>query len=110
MQRDEDNGEVDFETRQEQEAASEAGAIGGVRADVGGVDLDEVIDPAQRAVLEAGGGSSEGFELAERDLIRNASHDDGTAYPERDGFTVEREADRSTAEYGEADDEHSPDR
>ena len=51
-----------------------------------------------------GGGSEEGFELAERDLIRNASHDDGTGYPERDAFTPERESDRSPAEYGEPDD------
>jgi hypothetical protein len=31
----------------------------------------------RRAVEEAGGGQSEGFELAEQDLIEHASHGDG---------------------------------
>ena len=57
-----------------------------------------------------GGGDAEGFELAERDLVRNASHDDGAAFPERDAFTPERESDLSPAEYGEADEEESQDR
>jgi hypothetical protein len=56
-----------------------------------------------RPVYEAGGGEQEGFELAEHDLVRNASHDDGGGYPERDAFTPERESDRSGAEYGESD-------
>jgi hypothetical protein len=60
-----------------------------------------------RPVYEAGGGEQEGFELAERDLIRNASHDDGAGYPERDAFTPERESDLSAAEYGEADEIYS---
>jgi hypothetical protein len=37
--------------------------------------------------------------------VRNASHDDGEGFPELDGFTPETEADRSSAEYAEADDE-----
>ena len=100
----------DFITREERAAAAEARAIGGPAADVGGADLDEEIDDALRPVYEAGGGDAEGFELAEHDLVRNASHDDGQAFPERDAFTPEREADRSTGEYGEADDEEPPDR
>ncbi len=72
-------------------------------------DTSEPIDPAMIPVYEAGGGEGEGFELAERDLIRNASHDDGEGYPERDAFTPERESDLSPAEYAEADEEEGPD-
>lgn len=102
--------EPDFATRQELEAAAEARAIGGTGPSVGGVDPEEEIDPALIPVYEAGGGEAEGFELAERDLVRNASHDDGAAVPELDAFTPEVESDRSTAEYGEADEEEPPDR
>jgi hypothetical protein len=38
------------------------------------------------------------------------AHDNGEGFPERDAFTPETEADRSTAEYGEADEEEPPDR
>ncbi|HWC25514.1 MAG TPA: hypothetical protein VG474_02920 [Solirubrobacteraceae bacterium] len=106
---DETDEEVDFVTRQEREAAEEARAIGGSGPDVGGVDPEETLDEAMRPVYEAGGGEAEGFELAERDLVRNASHDDGEAFPELDGFTPERESDRSSAEFGEADQEEPPD-
>ncbi|MEA2192109.1 MAG: hypothetical protein QOI73_2230 [Solirubrobacteraceae bacterium] len=100
MQRDD---EPDFATREEQAAAAEAGAIGGRAPDLGGLDPDEPVDEALRPVYEAGGGEQEGFELAEHDLVRNASHDDGEAFPELDAFTPERESDRSAAEYGDAD-------
>lgn len=99
----------DFATREERAAAAEAASIGGRQPDVSGVD-DEPVDEAWRAVREAGGGEQDGFEIAERDLMRNASHDDGEGHPERDAFTPERESDRSTAEYGQADEEiHSDD-
>ena len=104
-----DDDDPDFATREEWEAAREAGAIGGRNPDVGGSDTSEPIDPAMIPVYEAGGGEGEGFELAERDLIRNASHDDGEGYPERDAFTPERESDLSPAEYAEADEEEGPD-
>lgn len=111
MERNDDStDEPDFATREEWQAAAEARAIGGSNPDVGGADPEESVDEAMRPVYEAGGGEAEGFELAERDLVRNASHDDGEGYPERDGFTPERESDRSTAEYGEADEEEPPDR
>jgi len=100
----------DFATRQEWEAAAEARAIGGHGPAVGGADPSEPIDEALRPVYEAGGGEAEGFELAERDLVRNASHDDGAGFPERDAFTPEAESDLSGAEYGEADEEEPPDR
>ncbi|MDQ3722682.1 MAG: hypothetical protein M3376_06365 [Actinomycetota bacterium] len=105
-----DENDPDFATREEWEAAREAAAIGGAHPDVGGADPSEPIDPAMIPVYEAGGGEGEGFELAERDLVRNASHDDGQALPERDAFTPETESDRSSAEFGEADEEQPPDR
>jgi hypothetical protein len=111
MERNDDaDDDPDFVTRQEREAAAEARAIGGTNPDLGGLDPGEPIDEALRPVYEAGGGEAEGFELAERDLVRNASHDDGEGFPELDGFTPEREADRSTAEYAESDEEEPPDR
>ncbi len=106
---DDAEDEPDFVTREEWEAAAEARAIGGLGPGVGGVDLDEPIDEALRPVYEAGGGEAEGFELAERDLVRNASHDDGEGFPELDAFTPEHESDLSTAEYGDADEEEDPD-
>jgi len=108
MERNDD--EQDFATREEAAAAAEAAAIGGSTGDVGGADLGEPVDEALRPVYEAGGGDAEGFELAEHDLVRNASHEDGQGLPERDAFTPESESDRSTAEYGEADAERPPDR
>ncbi|MEA2349046.1 MAG: hypothetical protein QOG62_2833 [Thermoleophilaceae bacterium] len=66
-------------------------------------DDDLPTDPAMQPVEEAGGGESEGFEQAERDLIRAASHEDATPSPTNTAFTPEAESDRSDAEYGEAD-------
>jgi hypothetical protein len=73
-------------------------------------DPDEKNDPAMQPVEEAGGGQSEGFEQAEEDLIENASHGDGAGNPEVDAIDNENaEAERSTAEYGDADDEDPED-
>jgi hypothetical protein len=103
--------EADFATREEWLAAAEAAAIGGgPQPEEGGVDPSEHIDPALLPVYEAGGGEQDGFELAERDLIRNASHDDGIAFPERDAFTPEVESDAASVEYAEADEEEQEDR
>jgi hypothetical protein len=108
---DETDDGPDFETREEWAAAAEAAAIGGARdPDLGPAGSDERVDEALRPVYEAGGGEQEGFELAEHDLERNASHDDGEGFPERDAFTPERESDRSGAEYGEADADDRGDR
>ena len=88
---------------QEDAAATEAAAIGGDA----GSDSDE---PAQRAVEEGGGGVEEGFEQAERDLVDNASHGDGGGSPEADAIDNEHvDAERSTVEYGEADELDTPD-
>lgn len=90
---------------QEQLAAREAGAIGGVAG-------DEEMDPAERPVSEGGGGQAEGFELAEADLIRHASHADdrSDSIVFHDAPPAEPESDRQTGEFAEADDVESPDR
>jgi hypothetical protein len=106
---DDSDDEPDLETREERAAADEARAIGGARGREGLAGTGEEVPEALRAVYEAGGGEAEGFELAELDLERNAMHDDGTGYPERDGFTAERESDLTGAEYGEADEAEPPD-
>ncbi len=71
---------------------------------------------ARRAVDEAGGGESEGFELAEQELIEHASHGDQhtptrimlDAASEREtAGPPEGEADEGV--YGEADEEQKPD-
>ncbi len=90
--------------RHEQEeidaAAAEAARIGGVAG-------DEDLDPAERPVIEAGGGYAEGFEDAEEALIEHASHGDQQSAhailhdrgrPEDEGAALED---------AEADHEHS---
>ena len=79
----------------EEAAAEEAGAIGGP-------DPDPNVDPSERARRESGEGESEGFELAEEELERNATHDDPAGNPMLDRFSDE-DAD-SGATYGDADD------
>jgi hypothetical protein len=71
---------------------------------------------ARRAVEEAGGGESEGFELAEQELIEHASHGDEhtparimlDAASEREAAGA-RDGEADEAVYGEADEEHKPD-
>lgn len=58
-----------YEQDETDAAAAEAAKIGGVAG-------DEDLDPAQRAVIEGGGGEAEGFEQAEEALIDHASHGD----------------------------------
>ncbi len=73
------------------------------------------MDPAERhaeerrAVEEAGGGESEGFEQAEEQLIEHASHGDQhtTTQIMRDADGQDEEQPQS--EYGEADEEHLTD-
>jgi hypothetical protein len=87
--------------------------------DDGGDRIDELElrrREARRAVEEAGGGESEGFELAEQELIEHASHGDQhtptrimiDAASEREpAGPLEGEANEGV--YGEADEEHKPD-
>jgi hypothetical protein len=66
----------------------------------------------RRAVEEAGGGQSEGFELAEKEMIEHTSHGD-----EHSPFRIIADGNQETpedpseetVEYGESDEEHRPD-
>jgi hypothetical protein len=64
----------------------------------------------RRAVDEAGGGQSEGFELAEQLLIEHASHGDQHT-PARIMRDAERDEEEASGDsvYGEADSEHHSD-
>jgi hypothetical protein len=77
-------------------AAAEAARIGGPVPD------DPVTDPAQRPLVEGGEGEAEGFELAEEELIDNASHGDQKHFPDADAPAPEEP---SEAVYGEPDEE-----
>jgi hypothetical protein len=74
------------------------------------LDLDERRRKEREAVEEAGGGESEGFELAEQELIEHTSHGDGHAPAKisQDAFR-NGEEETSKSEYGEADEEHLSD-
>ena len=74
------------------------------------MSFDEPRDPAFDAVNEAGGGESEGFELAEQELIEHASHgnDGGTARITQDAADVDEELDDDDV-YGDADEENDED-
>ena len=91
----------------EQLVAEEESAAAAEASRIGGVAPHDSRDPALDPVYQAGGGEQDGFEIAERELIENASHGDQTGNPLRDAFTPEVESDRSTAIYGESDELHS---
>jgi hypothetical protein len=73
------------------------------------LDLDERRRRERMAVEEGGGGQSEGFELAEQELIEHTSHGDehGSARITRDGSREQEEP--ADAVYGDADEEHLSD-
>lgn len=85
----------------------EAAAAAEVRMMGGPDDLDAGGDPAMEPVYEAGGGEAEGFELAEADLIENATHGEGHGNPLRDAIAPEAESDLSldNVAYSEPDQE-----
>jgi hypothetical protein len=62
----------------------------------------------RRPVEEAGGGQSEGFELAEQELIDHASHGDQHT-PSRIMRDAGAPEEPSEPVYGEGDEEHTPD-
>jgi hypothetical protein len=72
-------------------------------------DLQERREQERAPVEQAGGGVAEGFEQAEEQLERFASHEDAGGSPTQDAFTPEAESDR--AEHGESDQlpEEAPD-
>ena len=71
-------------------------------------DLAARRNEARRAVDEAGGGESEGFELAEQELIQHASHGDEHA-PARITQDAGPQEEPADAVYGDADEEHLTD-
>jgi hypothetical protein len=90
-------------------AGAEARGIGGRPTR----DLEEDMphNPAMDPVYEAGGGESEGFELAEEELIEHSEH--GPAKPEVQVRVREEEnseEENSSESYGESDSEYNPDR
>jgi hypothetical protein len=77
---------------------------------VDGAQSDEPADPAFQAVIEAGGGVSEGFEQAEAELVDNAADDDPASLDRILDDAGEPEEDEDLAVYGEADEEHTSER
>jgi hypothetical protein len=69
-------------------------------------DPDDPVDPALQPLIEAGEGESEGFELAEEDLIEHARHEDqhGTTPITRDAAGFD-EAESTDVDYAEEDEE-----
>jgi hypothetical protein len=98
-----------FERREAEQAAAEAARIGGRPGDVGDMSGDGEIDPAERPVVEAGGGEAEGFEQAESALIEHASHGD-----QQSAHVVLRDQgspeEPDPGQNGEADHEHTSER
>jgi hypothetical protein len=74
-------------------------------------DLEQRRREERRAVEEAGGGESEGFELAEQELIEHTSHGDGhsPARIMRDAASEVPDEEDTDLLYGEADEEHKAD-
>jgi hypothetical protein len=98
---EDDQADDPLVSEEESAAAAEAASIGGRRPDY---DADEDRrDERWRPVEEAGQGSAEGFELAESELVEEASHGDARRSPEADAFEVDPEIDEVTAVYGEPD-------
>jgi hypothetical protein len=81
-------------------ADEEAAAAAAEAAKIGGPPPDDGVDPAQRPLVEGGEGESEGFELAEEELIERASHGDQKHFPDGDVPPAEEP---SEATYGEPD-------
>ena len=77
-------------------------------------DADDAVDPAFAPLIEAGEGEAEGFDEAERDLIRHAEHGDqhGTdpIWHDAAGFDAPEDADLDDDVYGDADGEDLDDR
>ena len=72
------------------------------------LELTERRRKERLAVEEAGGGQSEGFELAEQELIQHASHGDEHA-PARITQDASPPEEPSDIAYGEADEEQLSD-
>lgn len=99
----------DRATDEAQKAAAEAAAIGGTpSADPGPADGGP--DEAERPLAEGGQGEAEGFEQAEADLVKNASHGDQHAARRAIEDAPQSSDDELAAPAGEADREYSSER
>lgn len=92
------HGDENYVAEQEAEAAREAAKIGG---SAGG---DYGVEESERALAEAGQGEAEGFELAEQELIENASHESDSNPDPTHMAGREEASDPNAQSYGEADD------
>jgi hypothetical protein len=94
------------QSRQRDRIQAEVDAAAHEAAGIGGVAGDEDLDPAERPVIEGGGGEAEGFEEAEAFLIEHASHGD-----EQSAHAIlhdsGRSEERTTGASSEADHERS---
>jgi hypothetical protein len=70
---------------------------------------NEPVDPAFVPLIEAGQGEAEGFELAEQDLVRHATHSDLQSSTRILVDADTRDEETTGAVYGEADEENHPD-
>jgi hypothetical protein len=66
----------DIAREEAERAAADAARIGGRPSSEGPPAAGDGPDEVDRAVVEAGGGESEGFEQAEAELIEHATHAD----------------------------------
>lgn len=92
--------------REAQQAAAEAGAIGG-RVSSEPPPSEGGPDEAERPLAEAGQGEAEGFEQAEAELIEHASHGDQHAARRAIQDAPDESDDVRMAPSGEADREYS---
>ncbi len=100
----------DLAREQAEQAAAEAGAIGGrVSSEPPPVDEDRA-DEAQRPLDEAGQGEAEGFEEAERELVEHASHGDQHAATRVMEDAPWQDDDDRAGDAGEADRAHTSER
>jgi hypothetical protein len=104
----------EFEAEQEKQAAAEASAIGGRASSEPPTEFERELSEADRPVIEAGEGESEGFELSEYELQEHASHGDEHAARRiiEDAALLDEDEpleERHAAEAGEGDAEHDPD-
>jgi len=95
-----------FEQTPEDEVDQEAENAAAEAAEIGGHTDTEGLPEAERPLAEAGEGESEGFELAEEQLIESASHGDPSGHPLGDRLPPEEASSENLASYGEADEEH----
>lgn len=95
--------ELEADRQQDPIAEEEAEAAAAEAAEIGGPAPDDPIDdPAERPVIEGGEGQAEGFELAEQELVDNASHGNRKRFPNRDASPPEEPTDTAFGEPDEA--------